>query len=180
MYIFKTEVYWSAPWIPSFLHELSYSLHKHLSYYVSVKTPKYTEWCSSCTHRAYSCGRLKAMTKILCNATQQKEKSISPSLDSWQACNYLWPIEWERKWVLNAGFKRPCNNNILALLEHCCHVTKSGVAHWRMRDQVEPRGQVWAEAPSEQTAAAEQPEDFGHQQSQTRADDLDSPRNGEK
>lgn len=66
-------------------------------YYVSVKTPKYTEWCSSSTQRASSCGRLKAVAKILCNSTQQKEKSIClHPLTLGRPVTFLWPTEWDR------------------------------------------------------------------------------------
>lgn len=67
----------------------------------------------------------------------------------------------------------------LVLLEHWCCVNKPGLAHWRMTDHMEQRGDVLPRL-RDLTALAEQPNDFRDQQSQLRPDDLDSPPNWEK
>lgn len=99
-------------YFPPFI-DLVIHLKNTLAYYVSVKTAKYTEWCSPCTHRAYSCDWLKAMEKILWNSPPKKEKCISPSFESWQACNFLWPMEWDRSVSFKCRFQE-------TLQEHSC------------------------------------------------------------
>lgn len=69
------------------LHQFSYSLkQKNQAYYVSITkdTKVHKSDAASVLTELTSVVDWKQGPKILCTSTRQKEKSISPSLESWK------------------------------------------------------------------------------------------------
>lgn len=160
------------------LHKFSHSLKKYLGF-LCVSYQKQQN-IHECTPRAYSCGGLKTMIQHSLQLYLTKGK-IDFSIPWILAGLLLASVQQNEKeaWVLNASFNKTCNNHSCsrgALLPR----EQAWARHWRMRDRVGQGGTVQVEAPLDQTASDEQPEDFRGQQSQPRPDDPQSPPNWEK